>query len=106
MHGDRPARDETAKDVVRGRRATKIHVVVVEGARLLRQSVVAEPDGNRPAGCPPIADTLLVVGDVLERLGEGDVAREVERRADDRSERRRRGAARGALLGDVGYGVT
>ena len=101
------ARDEAPKDVVGGRRCTKAHVVAVEEPRLRRQSVVAEPDGERPAGCPPVADALLVVGDVLQRLGERDVAREVERRADDGSERRRAAtelAARSS--GDVEYGVT
>ena len=93
------ARYEPAKDVVRGRRGAKTEVVVVERARLLGETLVAEPDGDGPTRGSPIADALLVVRDVLERLGEGDVARKVERRTDDRSERRGRGAARGALLG-------
>ena len=47
----------------------------MESPGVSAETAVSEPDGKRWGGSPPGTDSALVLGDVLERVGERDVAR-------------------------------
>ena len=94
----RRPREHPLEHLLGRRPRPELDVVAMESPGVSAETAVSEPDGKRRAGSPPGTDSALVFGDVLERIGERDVARKIEGGPDDRREPWRRSLCRRALL--------